>query len=406
MHGQTTVKRSEAAPCGAGRSRHRPPAGRAAGCARTDPTQVPCVAVRYRSTGTTVPCWSPSRSRSSSPACCTRSAPGPAPGEPDHDPHPLPPGKRTLRDASPRPIRDDAAVVVLLCSSLTSDWMDLDKVVQSEHVVGVSGVQREPMGVGDGRDEQISDAQVMRPAPHPQARLVPRRPALPVNATGCRSPVAQHLPHPRLAPGPHADGPGVPRAGTRPSACSRLMAARRRRRPAGRHGAHGALAGDRHTALSAHPPRHRRSGAGSVRPDQEPSTLTRGPTPTADGNTVGVVGDHEVVALRTRFATLDAGRSADLRCLTPEQAATAMCELFRSTGCAQAGVSDPAEVRRLARLDCRRRGIRVTTLAVGNVVVIYDDDRHDAFMATPEGEQTADSAIEALARVRGPHPRI
>ena len=86
--------------------------------------------------------------------------------------------------------------------------------------------------------------------------------------------------------------------------------------------------------------------------------------------------------------------------------ATAMCEHFRRTGCAQADVSDPAEVRQLARLDCRRRGIRVTTLAVGYVVVIYDDERPDAFMATPEGEQTAGSALEALARVRGPRPRI
>lgn len=82
-----------------------------------------------------------------------------------------------------------------------------------------------------------------------------------------------------------------------------------------------------------------------------------------DRNMVDVVEEQPVVALGSKFTRLDAGRSADLRHLTAQQAATAMCEHFRGTGCAQADVSDPAEVRRLARLDCRRRGIRVTTLA-------------------------------------------
>lgn len=119
---------------------------------------------------------------------------------------------------------------------------------------------------------------------------------------------------------------------------------------------------------------------------------------------VDVVEEHEVVALGSKFAKLDAGRSADLRHLTAELAATAMCEHFGRTGCAQADVFDPAEVRRLARLDCRRRGIRVTTLAVGHVVVIFDDARHDSFMATPQGARAADAALEAMARVKATQP--
>ena len=64
-----------------------------------------------------------------------------------------------------------------------------------------------------------------------------------------------------------------------------------------------------------------------------------------------------------------------------------MTECFRMTGAAQANVNDPDEVRRLARLDCRRRGIRVRTLSVGDLVVVYDDDRYAEFLKTPQGEQ-------------------
>lgn len=81
-----------------------------------------------------------------------------------------------------------------------------------------------------------------------------------------------------------------------------------------------------------------------------------------------------------------------------------MCEHFRSTGCAQADVCDPAEVRRLARLDCRRREIRIRTLAVGHVVVIVDDERQDSLMTTPEGARAADAALESMARVKAAQP--
>lgn len=114
--------------------------------------------------------------------------------------------------------------------------------------------------------------------------------------------------------------------------------------------------------------------------------------------------DGSVIALGSRFANLEPGWSASLRDLTPEQAATAMCEHFRRTGCAQAEVSDPAEVRRLARLDCRRRSIRVKTLAVGDVVVIYDDHRRNTFMTTPEGQRTVGITLEAIERFKSRHP--
>ena len=113
--------------------------------------------------------------------------------------------------------------------------------------------------------------------------------------------------------------------------------------------------------------------------------------------------EGNVTALGSRFANLEPGSSATLRDLTPEQAATAMCGHFRRTGCAQAEVSEPAEVRRLSRLDCRRRGIRIKTLAVGDVVVIYDDERRSAFVATPEG-QAADATLEAMTRFKARHP--
>lgn len=74
-----------------------------------------------------------------------------------------------------------------------------------------------------------------------------------------------------------------------------------------------------------------------------------------------------------------------LRELTPEQAATALCELFLRTGVAHALVSDPDEVRRLARRDCRRRGIRRRTIAAGDVVVLHDD-KYDALLTIPDGQ--------------------
>lgn len=114
--------------------------------------------------------------------------------------------------------------------------------------------------------------------------------------------------------------------------------------------------------------------------------------------------EGNVTALGSRFANLEPGWSATLRDVTPEQAATAMCEHFRRTGCAQAEVSEPAEVRRLSSRDCRRRGIRIKTLAVGDVVVIYDDERRNAFAATPEGKRASDVTLEAITRFRARHP--
>jgi len=63
-----------------------------------------------------------------------------------------------------------------------------------------------------------------------------------------------------------------------------------------------------------------------------------------------------------------------------------MSDLFRRTGAAQAHVGDPAEVRRLIRLDCRRRGVSVRTIAVNDIVVAHDEQRRADFLLTDEGQ--------------------
>jgi len=79
--------------------------------------------------------------------------------------------------------------------------------------------------------------------------------------------------------------------------------------------------------------------------------------------------DEDVLPLIGSGAHLDPLTSNSLRHLSAEQASTALTECFRTTGAAQAYVDEPDEVRRLARLDCRRRGIRVRTVAAGGLVV-------------------------------------
>lgn len=95
---------------------------------------------------------------------------------------------------------------------------------------------------------------------------------------------------------------------------------------------------------------------------------------------------------------LEAAGVTGLQHLTPERAATYLCDLFRRTGSAQAYVSDPDEVRRLARQDCRRRGIRVRTLAVGEFVLIYNDERYDAFLATPDGVRYSEEMLRRASQ--------
>ncbi len=84
---------------------------------------------------------------------------------------------------------------------------------------------------------------------------------------------------------------------------------------------------------------------------------------------------------------LPAGHVDSLEHLSSEWAAAALTDLFLRTRSVRARVSDAATVRRLIRLDCRRRGCRVKTLGTnGNgIVVVYDDERYAAFRATDEG---------------------
>ncbi len=99
------------------------------------------------------------------------------------------------------------------------------------------------------------------------------------------------------------------------------------------------------------------------------------------------------------------GMARDLRHLSAEQAATLLCKELLRWGSGQATVVDPAEVRRLVRLDCRHRGVKVTTSAVGEIVVILNEERLDAFRDSPDWERAEDAALAALARVRGRTPR-
>jgi hypothetical protein len=104
---------------------------------------------------------------------------------------------------------------------------------------------------------------------------------------------------------------------------------------------------------------------------------------------------------------LPAGHVDSLRHLTSEQAAVAMAELFRRTGSAQAHVVDPPEVRRLIRLDCRRRGVGVRTLAANGIVVAYDEQRRADFLKTDEGqayEEEMTARVETAMQVWSPPP--
>jgi hypothetical protein len=99
---------------------------------------------------------------------------------------------------------------------------------------------------------------------------------------------------------------------------------------------------------------------------------------------------------------------ANLLNLSPEQAATALMDRFVTTGCAEAEVADPDQVRTLLRRDCRRRRLRMRTLAVGNLVLLIDDERHAKWLATPDGrryrEQANDAIVEAITAQIPPTP--
>lgn len=96
----------------------------------------------------------------------------------------------------------------------------------------------------------------------------------------------------------------------------------------------------------------------------------------------------------------------DLSALSPEQAATALVDRFVRTGYAEARVADPDHVRRMIRRDCRRRGVRVRTLAAVDVLVVIDEERHRRWLATEEGrdhQRRMDAAmIEAMNRPEKP----
>ena len=95
--------------------------------------------------------------------------------------------------------------------------------------------------------------------------------------------------------------------------------------------------------------------------------------------------------------------ATDLSALSPERAATALADRFVRTGYAEARVTDPEAVRRMIRRDCRRRGMRVRTLAAGHVVVAIDEDRHARWLTTEEGrehQRRVDAAmIDAMNRL-------
>lgn len=84
------------------------------------------------------------------------------------------------------------------------------------------------------------------------------------------------------------------------------------------------------------------------------------------------------------------GHVGSLQDLTSELAAAALTDLFLRTGYAQARVSDPDRVRQLVRTDCRRRGCKVRTLGAHGVVVLHDEERHQAFLETCEGAAYAE----------------
>jgi hypothetical protein len=98
------------------------------------------------------------------------------------------------------------------------------------------------------------------------------------------------------------------------------------------------------------------------------------------------------------------GMARDLRHLSAEQAATLLCDELLRWGSGQATVVDPAEVRRLVRLDCRRRGVKVTTSAIGEIVVILNEQRLDSFRDSPDWDRAQEAALAALDRVRGRSP--
>lgn len=99
------------------------------------------------------------------------------------------------------------------------------------------------------------------------------------------------------------------------------------------------------------------------------------------------------------------GMARNLRHLSAEQAATLLCADLLRRGAGQAAVVNPDEVRRLVRLDCRRRGVKVTTSAVGQIVVILNEKGLDAFRDSPEWERAEEGALIALDRTRERAPR-
>lgn len=110
-------------------------------------------------------------------------------------------------------------------------------------------------------------------------------------------------------------------------------------------------------------------------------------------------------------ANLHSGRVANLAHLSLEQAATALVEAFQRTGYAEATVSDLDRTRSLVRRDCRRRRLKVQTIAAGSRIVVMDESRHDRWLQIPEGqayqERAEEMVMDALSGLapKGPRPR-
>jgi hypothetical protein len=109
--------------------------------------------------------------------------------------------------------------------------------------------------------------------------------------------------------------------------------------------------------------------------------------------------DARAVVRPLHRASVTPGLTTDLMSMSAEQAATALVDEFARTGHAEAWVVDAETVRGLARTDCRRRGLRFRSVAVGATLAIFDDERHGAWLETAEGTSYRKRADEAIIAV-------
>ena len=117
-------------------------------------------------------------------------------------------------------------------------------------------------------------------------------------------------------------------------------------------------------------------------------------------------GEPDDVVQPMHRAPTTPGLRADLRALSPEQAATVLVDEFVRTGYAEAAVADPSRVRGLIRRDCRRRGLPVRTLSAGATVAVVDDERHERWLRTSKGQEYArqrDDAVSAALEAAMPN---